>query len=376
MQTDPRLGEGALASTWRVIQAVLAVPAPQPGSPGLAAEAKLALLHLIRAAGGVERSLVTHAAAVGAAIGSSTDRSGRRALETLRDRGFIDVPDSFRGQVTVFINDPLKVARARLGPAAGVSEQGELDFPEPPSTPREEPAAPAGVLPLPPGRGAAQPQTAGLVQDPPAGLDQDPPSPHKASLLRKDDNPTSNISHPCLMGDGGSRTRPAARPAGRPAPPTAELRMSPLDARAFGRMVREAERAGKPAPEPLPIGGLIAGIVGERVSADARATRVRDLVAWMHKAVGPGLARNADGSVSRGGEDKLLRIAWAVVDGGLPERQLYAVVQALDRYERGGRLRGSRAGFFLGSMRTEFYRRGLPWTDQPAAAPTERRSPS
>jgi len=91
--------------------------------PGLRGEPKLAWRFLYEFAGGQFATIIITAADVGADQGTS-DRGGRRALEALALAGLVEVLERSGGRWTIYLANPLDVARARR--SRGSDGQGEL----------------------------------------------------------------------------------------------------------------------------------------------------------------------------------------------------------------------------------------------------------
>src|SRR5262245_14667039 len=106
-------------------------PQPAPGfKDGLPDEAKLFWQYVHELAGcRVEATHTILLGGVAAELGKS-GRSGQRALASLVKVGLVDVLERFQGRYTIFLRDPLIVARARLMPA-GSDGQRELFADEP-----------------------------------------------------------------------------------------------------------------------------------------------------------------------------------------------------------------------------------------------------
>jgi len=128
--------------------------------PGLRGEAKLAWRWLWEFGGGIGATVVATAADVGADQGTSST-AGRRSLESLATEGLLELVERAKGRWTVYLPDPLDVAKARRSRGCdGQGELFELDEPlaEEPKTPptvrvqlaaTEAPATDAGALPSP-----------------------------------------------------------------------------------------------------------------------------------------------------------------------------------------------------------------------------------
>jgi len=354
--------EARQSGLWRALRVVLGWPAPQGGkdpAEGLPAEAKNAMIHLLLTAGGYDRSLAVHAATIGAAIGTS-ETSGRRALKTLAWWGLIEIPDRYKGELTVFLKDPLSVAKVRLRRAASRSDQGELDFPLDQNLPPEGAGSQPEATLLPVG---PAPPAAGLTIDDasiarPAAANIEHPL--RARAL------TSNIKHLPSEEDvsmqecppGGSRARPAADPLG---PFRTDLTFT--EARAFERLLRDQAKDQAAEGDLRIVADLAA--VERRVCPPpaARVQRAQGWFEWIRQNVNdPLLAKHRDGRTSMGGEQMLLRIAHCLADGSLPVARLHAAVKTLDYHARRGQVR-SRAAYFIGSMKAIFCELRLPWKE-------------
>lgn len=324
-------------------------PTPGPGSPGLPAEAKNVWLYLEELAGGTLRAVVVHAANVGRECGL-TERAARRALETLKRWGLIDVPDRFRGEITIYLQNPLVAARARLVRAASIG-QGELDFPEDPELPSEGgadwAAGPAQVIHLPPAVPTQTP-AADKAPHPPAGVAPHPPPHHGSSEVRaRIDHQSSIIPSKDerslqSMGPGGHGATPAASSTAFPQPRTLEEReWERVRRETMARRQRETPEP-EDGPRPLDFGRVLRPPAGpEALEAVAKwaayikaEVRDKEMADWIPE-----------------------RVAYAVVAGRLSEKRLRDIL----RYtQRNGKSRGA---YFFSSLSAEFVKLRLSWKD-------------
>jgi hypothetical protein len=371
----------------RLIDVVRAWPSPAPMVKGLRAEAKLAFIGLMCKAGGIERHLVTHAANVGREMGAS-ERSGQRALDSLRKAGLIRVPDRFKGEITVFLENPLKVAQhARLGPAFG--GQGEFDFAnEPPSEAESSPlpflpraaatgdavALPSTAAPLqhpvqdpvqdPPfSKGLEANELKGALQDPVQDPVQDPPKAMlntlNASIARA---PSKEEEH-----DSRARASEALCPpadlvpdlAQDPPPDKTALRrlrasgkVAPVEFSELERIQRQDEYARQLDPKTV---RSVAELIGQKLKTlplpAQQAARAKEIADWILKVLAdPAMARSV-----------AMHVAQAVVEGLLPQAKILDVLSRLERQTERGALKSSRGAYFVGAMGNIFRLLNIPW---------------
>jgi hypothetical protein len=280
--------------------------------PGLSGEAKLTWLYLWELAGGLA-TIPVHVGAVSADQGT-TDRCGRRSLESLAAQGLACIVDKDRGLWTVRLEDPAVVARARL---LSPEPQQQFEFALPPAEP--SPGRPDVLTLTDPAVVAQHPPNE------PAVVAQQLPRQGKSNTLTPTLNPSDFLG-------GNTLGDPAA----------AVVAQQPPD-RAAG------------ADEPL----LLAESLGQ----------VFDLAAWKAKLVGTQAERAQEvaGSLLRRVGDPNLapqiagHVAWAVVHGTLPEAKLEAVLGRLPR--EGPRERGQ---YFVAALRSVFREIGLLWYNERA----------
>jgi hypothetical protein len=103
--------------------------------PELRGEAKLAWLFLWGLANGRPRTIEVHVNSIAADQGSSDSRTGSNHLRRLQERGLVDLPPSkvkvLSGVVSVYLNDPIEIAKKRLG-RIEPDPQGVFSFEENP----------------------------------------------------------------------------------------------------------------------------------------------------------------------------------------------------------------------------------------------------
>lgn len=98
---------------------------PARGRSGLSAIAKWGWFHVYTVAGGIERNAVVHAGTLARELGSDDARTGRGVIDALEDLGLIKVLSRAGGEITVYLEDPERVKRARFVPGEN-DDQGEL----------------------------------------------------------------------------------------------------------------------------------------------------------------------------------------------------------------------------------------------------------
>jgi hypothetical protein len=344
---------------WRI---VARWPAPEPGRSGLPAQAKLAWQYLYQLAGGIDRSVSVLAANVGAEQGTS-DRSGRRALESLAEVGLIQIADRFKGQITVYLNDPAIAARARLASATNLSDQGELEFPSDHESLPQEPDPSEGVIQLPPRASPAD-----LVQEPPAVLAQDPPRQHRTAPARAIETSilTSNIQSarkdvdvyvpPAVLAQDPPPARTAASPVDW------RIQLDPIERRAFEQIERQRRTAKEPAELPT-IGPAVDAKLRSLPTPGEKIAQAQQWVEWMRERIADPTwgQMPTDRHTGLRGDVMLMRIACAIIDGLLPMATLESIFKYLNQTQAAGKLRVSRAAYFMGAIKQTFANRGLNW---------------
>lgn len=265
------------------------------------AEAKLAWLYLWGLAGEAAGTIATSYAAVAVAQGT-TERSGRRAVATLADRGLVRVIDRQAATVRILIWDPLEVI---LGRDRTAEPRPLLDVIE-----RQPSPAPAAEPEPPRIRG-------GSAADPPA------PTFDSKSIYNLQ---TFEPLEPLKVGT--PPTRSAADPP-RQAGPAGPL--ANASAAALGRALDRADTPGR---------------------AEAiRAAAVRRLVAEICRRVADPALRDAPAR----------RVAEAVAAGQLPAKELEGILTALEKARRGQTLKGAPWWYFVGAAQKAFGRHALTW---------------
>jgi hypothetical protein len=348
------------------IQAILRWEQPargakgEEGQTGLSAEAKNAFIHLALAAGGVNRSWMTHAGTLAAAIGAKDGRSGRSALDKLESEGLIE-RNRFKGDVSIFLKDPLEVAIARRTRAASDSDQRELEFPEDQQSPSEDAGGPSAAATLP--MGPATPASDAHYK-PACDVHHKPPQHRTSARARLE---TSNIKH--LSPDEDVRCSSGLSCTSQAASSRADRERAEI-ASELERLARKTRPADAPGAE-APLGKALAESLGKieeaAVNPTGQVNQSQKWLAYVKTRVNDHqLGKFKDGRLSMGGEQMLMRIAWAVAAGELPKVRLESALQALDWYCRHKQV-ASRAAYFIGIMKNIFLELGLEWTKRKGA---------
>lgn len=293
-------------------------PLPAKGFEGLPATAKVVWFHIYDVAGGVERSVVVHAGALGRETGSG-ERAAHRALDTLQELGLVSISSRRRGEITVFIEDPVKVARMRLLPGA-TDPQADL-FPE------TEPSEPADEAHQPPI--LSQTHAAELAE--PADEARQPPAP-LAELVRSNRD---------------ALNRDVAADVTRHPPPP---RLTKPVAQEFRRIQQQAQQSRTDSAEAESILSLRSaiGTAFERLpNPEHQAARAEEIAAWITAEVN-------DPDLFPG---PVKRVAWAVVEGE-GSLDLRTVERVLSDVKRKAQKPGA---YFVGVMKKIFYAKGIPW---------------
>ena len=339
---------------------------------GLKAEPKLAFLYLLEVAGGVGLSCVANPASLGLEMGTS-DRAGRRYLETLALAGLISIPDRQRtsGDVIIYLHDPRVVARARLIPG-GQSGQGELPFqPDAEQDADTEletrdasaaadvtPCVTPRVTPQPPAEGQPSAVAADMVSHPPGGATPELPTTERGSA--------DAVSHPPGQLPYGSREalslsfnssleelvrarslslKSLSLPADvtpQPPPPIPTQKNTPQTP---GPRIHRAEGE-------IPLLGDGFGQIIKRLPTDQE--REKNAREWAHRL----RLRVADPLLQEG---PCLRVGWALVSGELEPNDVEEVMRRLDCLRNGKKLHVAAWSYFVGAMRRKFNDKGVPW---------------
>lgn len=330
-------------------------PIPSPGRRGLRPEAKLIWSYLYEGAGGVERSIVIHAAHVGAANAMS-ERACRRALDSLADWTLIEIPDRYNGEITVYLNDPQKVAEARLKPGES-SGQGELEFPDTPTSPSEVvpiAEAEAASLPLRPVGPAPPPP---LASNPPADMASNPPPSieHNSrarieALSIKSIEPSNALAQARAGKVGGFDAKSAAKSAGE-------------ESRDWQRIAREVAAAqAKSAQESSTLGTLLGNVektIADRVARidiPGQEAKAKETAAWIQRHLEP-----IDQSFRAWAAGYCLKVGWLVVEGRWPASELSDLLRRLELAAASGTIDQSRTQWFSGAVARALAKKGIPF---------------
>jgi len=278
------------------------LPLTMLASGELGCAAALAACYLwIELASGRPQTIVINHCQLARDLGSS-ETSARRWLDTLRQKGYLEVRDADprAGTTTAYIFNPDDVI-GRRGVAAG-DPQGLL-FSE-------------QALPSPPSSRDGSGDTTVAVLRP------EPAYAHARSVLRESKQILTRSPSVTFTG-------PAQREQG-------------VDGSGVTSVAAVLAVAGRRLPTP-----------------EERAASVEDLVAWQLRRVACPNLRQAP----------CLKVAWRVVEGEIPQREVDAILTALDA------ARSSEAGlprdpsgqpmpasqFYVGRVKNLFRRRGVDW---------------
>jgi hypothetical protein len=358
-------------------------PRPQGGDDpcgGLKDEAKTVWSYLFSTAGGVDCSRIVYAGQI-AFETARTDQGAWRALKSLAREGLIDIRDRDRrtGAIAIYLQNPVEVAKARLKPGTGHG-QGLLWADEPQPCPQEEvPALRIGPGTLSPVEPAAD-GAAGAMMAPAANEEVAPDIPPSSGAARRITPPDPAP----IPGDPRRMTPPDPAPAplieglrliqglrsnarannpieglrGEVAPdhpPSSGAIAEGLPTKERVRLLRQiADLKAKDRAPPL-LAGAVDGAILKLPSLEARLARVEDYVRFM-------LSRVADPKLQRGPCEK---VAWAIVEGVLPEAKLHEVLRYLDKNAAEGKLEDERWVCFVGTIKKQFFRLHIPWTPKP-----------
>lgn len=329
---------------------------PAPGEKGLSPQAKMLWHYLYCLAGGIDQPAVIHTANVGRENGLS-DRAVRRLMETLKRWGLIELPDRYKGEVTVRLTDPQESLLARLMPTES-SGQGELEFPDNPGSPTEvQPQGPPGVIPLPAVPALARPP------DGAADVTSNPPHAKHGAYARAQikalsisiPKKTESSSGSGASGGFDAKSAAAKVPSG----------LSPQQHRDWLRVqVEAAARARNESrgDDSIPTIGDGFADLAQKITRQApedlvaRDTRARQYAAWLFARLGP-----IDHDYRRYVEGKCLRIAWAIVEGRQTFEKVPFEMKVQDLLGRMHKTGRQPVKFFMGAMGEEFKLAGLSW---------------
>lgn len=298
--------------------------------PGLRGEAKLAWKFLSEFGGGVGSTVLVTAADLGADQGTSST-AGRRAIESLAVEGLVELVERAKGRWTVYLPDPLDVARARR--SRGCDGQGELfELSEPLA---EEPKPPPTIR-------VQAPATDALATDVSAL-----PSPRATSATSENARATKDLD--LGFKDFGDLGKSAARA------PDAEARKR-RDGSERATVATEALATEARVTETLPgvsrIDAVLLKIAGrEAPSPPEQERRVEQWVELIRSRVADPRLRLAP----------VVRVATAVHEGRFADGELRRILAKLDDVRSSGRLTTEAWRYFVGACRRRFFETGLDW---------------
>lgn len=292
--------------------------------PGLRGEAKLAWRFLKDFGGGIGTTVVVTAADVGADQGTSST-AGRRAIESLALEGLLELVERAKGRWTVYLPNPLDVARARR--SRGCDGQGELfdlddepltEEPETPPTVRvkaaatETSATEAGALPSP-RQTSETSECARFYKDLDLGDFGDLGKGAQARFERRSQR---------SRGDGSERATVATEAV-------VDVRggASRIDSVLLKIASREPPR---PAEQERRVEETVQLILGRVQDPQLRLTPV-------------------------------VRVATAVHEGAFPDGELRRILAKLDDMRTSGRLTCEPWRYFVGACHQRFLEKGLAW---------------
>lgn len=294
--------------------------------PGLRGEAKLAWRFLREFGGGIGSTVVITAADVGADQGTSST-AGRRAIESLALEGLIELVERAKGRWTVYLPNPLDVARARR--SRGYDGQAEL-FDRDPLEGCDEP------------------------------LDEEPKQP-----------PTIRVKAPATE---SLATEASALPSPRQTSETSESARfyKDLDLGDFGNSApsRAAQRSQRDPRD----GSESASVATEATLGASRIDSVIERIAGREPPRPAEQERRVEETVqlilARVKDPRLrltpvVRVATAIHEGSFPDGELRRILAKLDDVRASGKLECEPWRYFVGACRRRFGEKGLPWPKSP-----------
>lgn len=296
--------------------------------PGLRGEAKVAWRFLRDFGGGIGSTVVVTAADVGADQGTSST-AGRRALESLALEGLLELVERAKGRWTVYLPNPLDVARARR--SRGCDGQGELFDRE------DEPLAEEPEMP-----------------------------------------PTVRVK---VAATETSATEAGALPSPRQTSETSESARfyKDLDLGDFGDLGKSAQARFERRSQRDPRDGSERATVATEAAADGRggASRIDSVLLKIASREPPRPAeqeRRVEETVqlilARVKDPYLrlmpvVRVATAVHEGSFPDGELRRILAKLDDVRASGKLQCEPWRYFVVACRKRFGEKGLPWPNSP-----------